>query len=74
METGLPEEVKKLNNKYIAVHIRRTDHSKLAKKNNSFTNDKQFMTFINNNKGLYLYLATDNRKTQNIFYKKYLKV
>ena len=56
---------------FIAVHIRRTDHITLAKKNNRYTDDNQFIRFINENKNYNLYIATDCEKTQNKFYKLY---
>ena len=35
-----------INNNYISVHIRRTDHISLAKKNNKYTTDQDFITFL----------------------------
>ena len=61
-----------LNKKYISVHIRRTDHMKLAKDNNNYTHDKEFIDFLDksdNNKNIYI--ATDNEITYNKFKKKY---
>lgn len=60
-----------LDNNYIAVHIRRTDHIELAKKNYCYTSDEQFFNFINKNNNQNLYIATDNQETYNIFYNKY---
>ena len=61
-----------LNKNYISVHIRRTDHTALAKKNNSYTNDEEFIDFLDksdNNKNIYI--ATDNEITYNKFKEKY---
>lgn len=59
-----------LNNDYIAVHVRRTDHVGLAKKHNAYTDDEEMFNFINKyNKNLYI--ATDNKDTQDLFYNKY---
>ena len=57
---------------YIAVHIRRTEHSKHAKLHNSHTDDVEFMKFINRTKGTRnLYIATDNAITFDFFKNKY---
>ena len=61
----------KLDNKYNAVHIRRTDHISNAKKYNLYTDDKQFIDFINKNSDKNLYIATDNKKTYNQFKNKF---
>jgi hypothetical protein len=63
--------ISKLGNKYISVHIRRSDHTYLAKKHNQFTSYMNFVDFININKDYYIYIATDNRITQYIFYQLY---
>ncbi len=63
--------VKLLENNYDAIHIRRTDHIQMAKKFNRFTSDEDFMNFIDKSMAKYLYIATDNRETQDIFMKKY---
>ena len=58
--------------KYIAVHIRRTDHIELAKEYNQYTNDEYFINFINKEKeGKNLYIASDNKDTYNLFQEKY---
>jgi hypothetical protein len=65
-------KIDSLQNNYIAVHIRRTDHIQAAKDNNSYTTDSDFINFINNfrnNKNLYI--ATDNKKTYDMFSKNY---
>ena len=61
-----------LNKNYISVHIRRTDHITLAKHNNCYTDDEEFINFIDksdNNKNIYI--ATDNEITYNNFKTKY---
>jgi hypothetical protein len=73
------DEIKKklliLENNYIAVHVRRTDHINDAKNNNLFTTDEEFYNFIetnmNENNKFNLYVATDNKNTYNIFKNKY---
>jgi hypothetical protein len=58
--------------KYIAVHIRRTDHEGLAKKYNSYTTDSEFIRFIEKNKiDKKLYVATDNKTTYDFFKNKF---
>jgi hypothetical protein len=72
---------KKLNEigpNFIAIHVRRTDHILLAKSVGRFTTDEQFIEFINQYPtNLNIYLATDNRGTQDRFidiYKNRLKI
>lgn len=60
-----------LKNNYIAVHIRRTDHIKLAKRNKKYTSNHDFFKFIEKNKNKNLYIATDNEQTQRLFYNRY---
>jgi hypothetical protein len=63
---------RELLGEYIALHIRRTDHIVLAKTNNKYTDDDVFYNFINNKKGnKNLYIATDNKLTFDVFFKKY---
>lgn len=58
---------------YNSVHIRRTDHSSLAKKNNIYTIDTEFENFIANS-SLPVYLSTDNTETQKHYIKKYKNI
>lgn len=67
LQKKITEYKNTLNNKYISVHIRRTDHIQLARSKNAFTEDSFFITFIKQNPTLPLYIATDNRDTQEIF-------
>jgi len=65
---------KKLLNKYIAVHIRRTDldnHLKVKKIYDKRTKNKDFIKFIDNNKKYNLFIATDNIETQKLLMNKY---
>jgi len=68
----IKERIDILNNNYIAVHIRRTDHINYANKINKYVTDDIFINFINdhltdNN----LYIATDNKETYDAFKNKY---
>ena len=68
------DKLKILNKNYISVHIRRTDHIGVAKSNNRYTNDDEFINFLDksdNRKNIYI--ATDNEITYNKFKKKYPK-
>lgn len=58
-----------LKNNYISVHIRRTDHVGLAKKNNQYTDDNKFISFLKKNKSYNIFLATDSLFTQKKFKK-----
>jgi hypothetical protein len=63
---------RKMLGSYIAVHVRRTDHVKLAIEFNNFTQDEDFFKFIDERiKSRNLYIATDNEDTYNIFKDKY---
>jgi len=66
--------IKDLNNKYVSIHIRRTDltnHLKHINKLHLYTKDNDFITFLNKNTEYNIYLATDNTETQNKFLKLY---
>ena len=65
-----------LENNYIAIHVRRTDHIEVAKKRNRYTSDEDFFQFIDKHKKdvKYLYVATDNKETYEMFQKKYPKL
>lgn len=56
-----------LGENYIALHIRRTDHSEDAKKHGLFTSDEEFIAFIEAHPDQNIYIATDNRATQDKF-------
>jgi len=59
-----------LNKNYISIHIRRTDHINLAKNNNCYTDDGEFINFIDKSYKD-IYIATDNKITYYKFKKKY---
>ena len=67
------EKRKILENNYIAIHVRRTDHIEVAKKRNRYTSDEDFFQFIDKykNDAKYLYIAADNKETYEMFQKKY---
>ena len=71
-------KMKILNNNYNAIHVRRTDHTNLAKKKNKYTSNEMFFEFIDKNKdNKCIYIATDNQKTYNEFkdiYKDIIKI
>ena len=71
LRNAIAGRISTLEEKYIAVHIRRTDHSVLARENNRYTEDSEFHEFIKKNEPRDLYLATDNYKTQDDFLKRY---
>lgn len=73
-----PELIAKINNNieilennYIAVHIRRTDHVSMAKSVNQFTTDNDFIQFLDSYPNYNIYIATDNRESQDFLYQKY---
>ena len=50
------------------MHIRRTDHEELARTYQSFSSDDAFIDFIQNNPDSSgVFIATDNRETQDVF-------
>lgn len=70
--------INKMDNKFIAVHIRRTDldkHLNGPRKNllKNRTSDKDFFLFIKKKKykDYHLYVATDNYETQELFLSKF---
>lgn len=67
-----------LENNYISVHIRRTDHIQLAKSNNCYSDDINFINFIDIEKeNRNIYIATDNKNSFNKFkniYKEKVKI
>ena len=72
VQSKIEDNILLLGNNYIAVHVRRTDHVELAKKNNAFTTDDDFFNFIEEHKQIQsLYVATDNQGTFDMFKNKY---
>jgi hypothetical protein len=60
----------KLGNKYISCHIRRTDA--LSHPVHKIKSEKEYMDFIDNyDLNMKIYIATDNKETQDIFLDKY---
>jgi len=57
----------KIFNNFVSMHIRRTDHSELAKRNNSYTTFGEFDKFAADNKQMKIFLATDDLDVQNIY-------
>ena len=73
IQSILDEKIKKLNNDYIAVHIRRTDLVNLKcqyRKKDAITKDSEFFEFLDKS-DKYIYIATDNVNTYNIFCDRY---
>ena len=58
---------------YIAIHVRRTDHTNNFNEDikQKLTTDKEFIDFINQNKNYKIYLATDNKDTQDFYINKF---
>jgi glutamate synthase domain-containing protein 1 len=67
----LDNYIKNISENYIAIHVRRTDNSEIAKINNNYTDDKDFFDFIEKNSDKKVFLATDNKETQELFIRKY---
>jgi hypothetical protein len=65
------ERINTLDNDYIAIQVRRTDHVESAKKNNMFTTDQDFFKFIDANIDKNLYISADNKISYNLFRSKY---
>ena len=53
------------------MHVRRTDHVSLARRNNAYTDDSVFFSKANEAPESPLFLACDNRNTQLQFLKKF---
>jgi hypothetical protein len=62
-----------LNNDYISIHIRRTDHIFLAKKRNKFMQLNEFYKFIELFPNKSIYVATDNLETYKTIQNKFPK-
>tara|TARA_B110000967_G_scaffold204090_1_gene245959 strand:+ start:42 stop:752 length:711 start_codon:yes stop_codon:yes gene_type:complete len=56
---------------YTAVHVRRTDHLVCAKKAGQYTDDKEFIDYLDTQKNTDFYIATDNEATFIMFKEKY---
>ena len=64
---------KKLDDKYISLHIRKTDLEKslIKNKTKNITINEEYIKFIEEHKGKKIFLATDNKDTQNRIKKLY---
>ena len=71
LKKAIEERITQLEERYIAVHVRRTDHAVLAKRNKRYTADSEFHRFLNANDSYNLYLATDNYTTQDQYLQRY---
>lgn len=72
IQSKIEDNILLLGNNYVAVHVRRTDHVELAKKNNAYTTDDDFFNFIDEHKQVEsLYVATDNQVTFDMFKARY---
>jgi len=64
-------------NNTIGLHVRRTDHIGLAKGHGNYTNDEYFFkvieTEIKKDSTVVFFLSTDNRNTQDLYFKKFPK-
>ena len=60
-----------LKGRYDAIHVRRTDHITLATSMGQFTDDEEFFKFIEASNKKYIYIATDNKETYDIFQSRY---
>jgi hypothetical protein len=65
------ERINALDNNYIAIQVRRTDHVVLAKKHNMFTTDDDFFKFVDANTEGNLYISSDNKISYDLFRSKY---
>ena len=64
--------LKKIGDKYISLHIRKTDLEENLKKNKpKRTYEEEYIKFIEENKGKKIFIATDNKDTQNKLKKLY---
>jgi len=74
MKQLLKARINILENNYISVHIRRTDHISLANLKNTYSNDNHFINFIDKFTDKNIYIATDNKNTYDLFKTKYSKL
>ena len=64
--------LKKIGDKYISLHIRKTDLEENLKKNKpKRTYEEEYIKFIEEHKGKKIFIATDNKDTQNKLRKLY---
>lgn len=65
MKFAILNRIEKLGEKYISIHIRRTDHIGFAKSRNLFTSDEDFIKFLKENSQYNIYIASDNKISYN---------
>ena len=70
LQKMVSQKMKVLGDDYISCHIRRTDHSNLAKIKQKYKTDYQFKQFLNK-WHQNIYIATDNIQTYNKFHQIY---
>lgn len=56
---------------YVAMHVRRTDHVRLAQSRGRYTTDEMFFNYVAAHAPLVVFVATDNCDTQNMLLDKY---
>ena len=57
---------------FISIHARRTDHIHVMKNHNTYVSDQDFFDFIDSlDDSLNIFLACDNKDTQNVFLDRY---
>ncbi len=67
MEEEVNKIINKIPDKYTALHIRRTDFVVFSKEKNNYIKDDEFINFCNKTNNNYIYLATDNNNTQELY-------
>lgn len=71
MQNIIDENIVKLNNNYIAIHVRRTDLLDKSYAKDGILKYNEYDKFLNKYKDYNIYIATDNYDTQQYFYKRY---
>ena len=71
IQNAVSELINTMENNYIAIHVRRTDHVELSKQHSVYTSDEDFFNFIDKHPDKKVFLATDNNETQDNFISKY---
>jgi len=67
---SIDERIKILKT-FIAIQVRRTDHTAMAMSVNSFTSDEEFCKFIESNPSGNLFITADNKESYDYFKNKY---
>jgi hypothetical protein len=71
IQNAVSEYINAMENNYIAIHVRRTDLDVKVKQNNNYTDDEIFFNFIETHPDKKVFLATDNKETQQLFTSRY---